>query len=137
MALILDTSAVIGWVERRNRKVVDALAAADRLPMISVVTLGELHQGVESALHANNVAAHEVRLRTLHLAQRRLPRADIDENDAKLFGQLSAQLSRAVSHNDRWIAATALRLKRTLVTEDAALAAALAGCDMDIPVVLC
>ena len=44
MALILDTSAVIGWVERRNQNVVQALAATERLPVISIVTLGELFQ---------------------------------------------------------------------------------------------
>ena len=137
MALILDTSAVIGWVERRNQNVVEALAATERLPVISIVTLGELFQGVESARHANDAAALAIRQRTLSLAQRRLPRVVVDESDAKLFGRLSAVLSRAVSHNDRWIAAAAMRVKRTLVTEDAELGAALAGSGIDIPVVVC
>lgn len=137
MALILDTSAVIGWVERRNQKVIETLAATERLPVISVVTLGELFQGVESARHANDAAALAIRQRTLGLAQRRLPRVGVDESDAKLFGRLSAVLSRTVSHNDRWIATAAMRVKRTLVTEDAELAAALAGSGFDIPVIVC
>lgn len=137
MALILDTSAVIGWVERRNQKVIETLAATERLPVISVVTLGELFQGVESARHANDAAALAIRQRTLGLAQRRLPRVGVDESDAKLFGRLSAVLSRTVSHNDRWIATAAMRVKRTLVTEDAELAGALADSGFDIPVIVC
>lgn len=137
MALILDTSAVIGWVERRNQNVIDALAATERLPVISIVTLGELFQGVESARHANDAAALAIRQRTLSLAHRRLPRVGVDESDAKLFGRLSAVLSGTVSHNDRWIAAGSIRVKRTLVTEDAELAGALAGSGFEIPVIAC
>ena len=137
MALILDTSAVIGWVERRNENVINALAATERLPVISIVTLGELFQGVESARHANNAEALAIRQRTLRLAQRRLPRVGVDESDAKVFGRLSATLSRTVSHNDRWIAAAAMRAKRTLVTEDVELAAALEGSEIDISVIVC
>lgn len=137
MALILDTSAVIGWVERRNQNVIEALAATDRLPVISIVTHGELCQGVESARRANDAAALAIRQRTLNLAHRRLSRVGVDESDAKLFGRLSAVLSRTVSHNDRWIATAAMRVKRTLVTENAELAAALAGSGFDIPVIVC
>jgi predicted nucleic acid-binding protein len=137
VALILDTSAVIGWVERRNQNVIAALAATERLPLISIVTLGELFQGVESARHANDASALAIRQRTLSLAHRRLPRVGVDESDAKLFGRLSAVVSRTVSHNDRWIATAAMRVKRTLVTEDAELAAALAGSGFDIPVIVC
>ncbi len=137
MALILDTSAVIGWVERRNQNVIAALAATERLPVISVVTLGELFQGVESARLANDAAKLAIRQRTLSLAQRRLPRVAVDESDAKLFGKLSAVLSRGVSHNDRWIAAAAMRVKRSLVTEDAELAGALAASGIDIAIVAC
>ena len=46
-------------------------------------------------------------------------------------------MPRTVSHNDRWIATAAVRVKRTLVTEDAELAAALAGSGIDIPVIVC
>ncbi|HTQ21063.1 type II toxin-antitoxin system VapC family toxin [Mycobacterium sp.] len=137
MALILDTSAVIGWVERRNQNVIEALAATERLPVISIVTLGELFQGVESARYANDAAALTIRQRTLSLAQRRLPRVGVDESDAKMFGRLSAALSRTVSHNGRWIATVAIRVKRTLVTEDAQLAAALGRCGIDIPIIVC
>ncbi len=137
MALILDTSAVIGWVERRNQNVIAALAATERLPVISIVTLGELFQGVESARRANDAASLAIRQRTLSLAQRRLSRVAVDESDAKLFGKLSAVLSRAVSHNDRWIAAAAMRVKRSLVTEDAELADALAASGIDIAVIVC
>lgn len=137
MALILDTSAVIGWVERRNQNVIAALAETERLPVISIVTLGELFQGVESARRANDAASLAIRQRTLSLAQRRLPRVAVDETDAKLFGRLSAVPSRAVSHNDRWIAAAAMRIKRSLVTEDAELADALTGSGLDIRVIAC
>ena len=112
MALILDTSAVIGWVERRNQNVIEALAATERLPVISIVTLGELFQGVESARYANDAAALTIRQRTLSLAQRRLPRVGVDESDAKMFGRLSAALSRTVSHNGRWIATVQHRMAR-------------------------
>jgi predicted nucleic acid-binding protein len=137
VALILDTSAVIGWVERRNQNVIAALASTERLPLISIVTLGELFQGVESARRANDAASLAIRQRTLSLAQRRLPRVAVDESDAKLFGRLSAVLSRAVSHNDRWIAVAAMRVKRSLVTEDVELAGALAASGVDIRVIVC
>jgi predicted nucleic acid-binding protein len=137
VALILDTSAVIGWVERRNGNVIQALAATERLPVISIVTLGELYQGVESARHANDAEALAIRQRTLRLAQRRLPRVGVDESDAKLFGTLSAVLPRTVSHNDRWIATAAVRAKRTLVTEDVELATAVEDSGIDVPVIVC
>lgn len=51
MGLILDTSAVIGWVELQGEELVSHLAeaAGDETPAIHAVTLGELERGARQA----------------------------------------------------------------------------------------
>lgn len=67
MGLILDTSAVIGWVEHQSEDLISWLLAAveDATPAVHVVTLGELAQAVRAA---RNDEIRAARLDTLSSA---------------------------------------------------------------------
>lgn len=124
MSVLLDTSAVIGWLERRDAAVIDAIEADPHVPAISAVTLGELHRGVRRA------ADDRVRtVRRLHLdfVADRLDIVPVDRDSASTWAALAEALPRRIGHNDTWIAVAAATTGRHLVTQDDALAAALAG----------
>jgi tRNA(fMet)-specific endonuclease VapC len=126
MGLILDTSAVIGLIERRSAEI-EAIIRSDPIrPVVSILTIGELQHGVSGA-----TASRERRRRqeTLDLVAE-LPAVGLSLATAACFGQLSARMSRRVGVADRWIAATALSRSLTLVTEDRDLAEALHGCEV-------
>ncbi len=46
----------------------------------------------------------------------------IEPEDAVLFARITQATSRAMSHNDRWICAAAIRTRATLITQDADMA---------------
>ena len=117
---MLDTSAVIGWSERNDAGVRAAVQAANEIPNISVITLGELHAGVAHAVKADDQLRVDVRTRTLTLAQS-LGVSYITPEVTECFGALSAELTRRIAANDRWIAATAIVNGAALVTQDASL----------------
>ena len=123
MALILDTSAVIGWVELKHATVVDAIRvhSTDGSPRVHAVTIGELERGVAQA--ANEVTRSRRRA-TLRFAREQLaPVAlEFDGDQPETFGQIAAAVSRKISHNDTWIAAAAVTERRRLLTQDAIFA---------------
>lgn len=92
----------------------------DALPdvlAVSVVTIGELHAGV---LVATDVDARHRRLATLTQALALEP-IPIDERVAEAWAKLRVDLRDAglrMPVNDSWIAATAIALGVTVVTQD-------------------
>lgn len=110
---IADTSVFIGIEADRF----DAAKFQDFEWAVSVVTLGELQLGV---IKAQDPAASARRLETLQLAARFSP-LPVDEEVSKAWALLVAQLhesGRKVPINDSWIAATAIRHKVPVVTQD-------------------
>lgn len=123
MGLILDTSAVIGWVELQPDELVDYLieAAGEETPAIHAVTLGELERGVR---RAGDAVTRRTRLETLAFARDELDVVPLDPRGEQpaLFGLLAASMSRKISHNDCWVTAAAVELHGTLITQDEQLA---------------
>lgn len=115
---MLDTSAIIGWLERTNSSLPALLEAGDSA-LYHPVTLGELHAGIE---RAGTEAELEMRTNTLQFTVQRLQAVAEDVLPAQQFGFLTARFSRRLSHNDYWIvASTVASGGLTLVTEDAEL----------------
>ena len=102
MALILDTSAVIGWVELKDAAIIEALRN-----------------------HSADEVSRARRGATLRFAREQLAPLplDPDGDQSEAFGQVASALSREISHNDTWIVAAAVSERRHLLTQDAALAA--------------
>lgn len=123
MALILDTSAVIGWVELKSAEITKALRdhSVDGSPRVHTVTIGELELGVAQA---DDEVTRARRRATLRFAREQLAPLplDADGDQPEAFGQIAAALSRQISHNDNWITAAAITERRHLLTQDAALA---------------
>ena len=110
---LADTSVFIARESGRALRV-DALP--DRLA-VSVVTIGELRAGV---LAAGDVATRDRRLATLTAALALDP-VPIDERVADAWARLRVtlrELGLRMPVNDSWIAATALALGVTVVTQD-------------------
>lgn len=118
MAVILDTSAVLGWLERKTPATISALRGIGTTPLIHVVTLGELHEGVARSMAAG-AADTDLRQQTIEFVVTRLRRVDDpSEADAECFGWISACTSRKLSHNDKWIVAASIVGGHRLLTED-------------------
>jgi predicted nucleic acid-binding protein len=112
---LLDTSALITQGQ---------LAATDLPPTaaISVITLGELHAGVQLATDGDVAAARRRRLVAVRLAFAPLP---VDEAVAERYGEVLAvarRQQRTVKATDLLIIATAAATARVLCTLDAAQA---------------
>ncbi|MCL2594804.1 MAG: hypothetical protein FWD83_04730 [Promicromonosporaceae bacterium] len=127
---MLDTSAVIGWLERGNERVLQEIAKAELVPCVHLVTVGELVEGCErvrpsagepssaTAVFHRRQRVHDFVVGELVIA----PAPTL--KDAVIFGKISAIVGRSLSHNDKWIMAAALLGGHLLVTEDAAIAVA-------------
>lgn len=126
--LLLDTSAIIGLIERRVESLRTIVAADDAVLHMSIVTLGELEHGVAAAT-TTTIAA--TRRSSLHAVIDATDVVGLDADDASTYGLLSHELRRrgwgprAVGTADRWIAATAITRGLTLVTQDRLLAEAI------------
>lgn len=119
---MLDTSAVIGWLERRDESAAQAISTAKEIPVVHIVTLGELHDGVERARRGSNVEVLASRVATLRFVVSELSVADpLGADDAALFGVVSSVIGRGLSHNDKWILARVVIAEHLLVTQDAGL----------------
>jgi len=120
---MLDTSAIIGWVELQDVGLVQWLldVAGDSVPGVHAVTLGELERGV---LEAPDDTTKERRRATLRFTREELAVVSLSATTEQvhLFGVVSAAVSRKMSHNDCWITAAALEAGDTLVTMDKHLA---------------
>lgn len=136
MGVVLDTSAVIGWLERKNQRIVSAINELGEVPCVHVVTLGELHEGV-ARVRGGPGDIQRSRAATLRFVIDELDVArSPDGREAEVFGLVSARIGRRLSHNDRWILSRCVLDAHHLITEDddladaaesVALAEALAG----------
>ncbi len=118
---MLDTSAVIALVERKHAGVRSAVVESGSVPSISVITLGELHHGVESAPDGGRRRLRQLTVDACEL----MTVKPVSDEVARRYGQLSADVSRRIRAADRWIAATAAIEGSLLVTFDGHLAAEL------------
>lgn len=124
MALILDTSAAIGWVELKDAGVIDAIRehSTDGSPRVHAVTIGELERGVAQAGDETTRSRRRAALRFAREQLDPLP-LDPEGDQPEAFAHIAAALSRKISHNDTWIVAAAVTEQRLLLTQDATLAA--------------
>lgn len=85
---------------------------------VSAITAGELELGV---LRAPDVATRSTRLATLAELRGAYPLLEIDALTASCFARIAAaelDAGRKLRHHDAWIAATALRHRVPVVTQD-------------------
>lgn len=112
---LLDTNILIAVLEGQapvRRHLEDTPLASLRL---SVIVLGELQFGAEESAYTERNRA-----RLAELVQR-LPLAGLDEETARQYARIRAHLEREgtpIGANDLWIAAQALSLGATLVTDN-------------------
>ncbi len=121
MTFVLDTSAIIGMIERQNPRVGEVLRSDGNteLPVCHVVSLGELAGGIHSARVRSDESAVAEREQTLSIARSlAAPRDPLGRSEVECFGIITALTSRKLSHNDQWILACAAAEQAHLVTED-------------------
>ena len=112
---LLDTNILIATLKGRgkNRRQLESKhLSAIRL---SAIVLGELEFGAEKS-----ASGERNRARLAALAQR-LPLVGIDYNTTRHYGKIRALLERPgapIGANDTWIAAPALAIDATLVTDN-------------------
>jgi predicted nucleic acid-binding protein len=110
---LLDTSV---FIARESRRRLDAGSFPDEVA-VSAITIGELRAGV---LAAGDVRVRDRRLATLTHALALQP-VPIDEPVAEAWATLRVLLhegGRRMPVNDSWIAATAIALGVSVVTQD-------------------
>jgi len=127
-ALLLDTSAIIGLLERHTPALRQAVEEQTLPIHVSAITLGELHHGVEAS---SDQVTRQRRRTSLEAIEMSCNPVEVTTMESSVYGVLSARLRsagfgpRAVGAADRWISATAITRNFTLVTQDAILANAL------------
>jgi len=112
---LLDTNILIAALKGR----LEVRKRLNSLPLsamrLSAIVLGELEFGAEKSAHGERN-----RIRLAALAQR-LPLVGIDFDTTRHYAQARALLERKgtpIGANDTWIAAQALAIKATLVTDN-------------------
>jgi len=110
---LLDTSV---FIAREAGRPLDGLPDE---PAVSVITLGELHLGV---LRAKDGTTRARRLRTVSRVEREFDAIPIDAETARIFASIVAETrdaGRRPRAMDAWIAATAVRHRLVVFTQDA------------------
>jgi len=112
---LLDTNILIaalkGHPDVRSRLEATPLAAVQ----LSAIVLGELAFGAEKSAHGDRNRAH------LAALVQRLPLVGVDDGTARHYATIRAHLERQgtpIGANDLWIAAQALQMQATLVTDN-------------------
>ncbi|MGK9169489.1 PIN domain-containing protein [Inquilinus limosus] len=112
---ILDTNILIAALNGRptvRQRLEDMPLDALRL---SAIVLGELEFGAEKSAHGERNRAR------LEALARQLPLVGIDRDTTRRYAQVRALLERQgtpIGANDTWIAAQALAIDATLVTDN-------------------
>lgn len=112
---LLDTNILIAALKGQapvRRHLEDTPLSSLRL---SIVVLGELQFGAEKSAYAGRNRARLAEL------MQRLQLAGLDEGTARQYARIRAHLERQgtpIGANDLWIAAQALSLEATLVTDN-------------------
>ena len=122
---MLDTSAVIGWLERDNPMIIEILEHETEIPLIHMVTVGELHEGVRRARDHRPDVLHQRRATLRFTLAELRPCHHPMTSDAECFGLVSVHTSRQLSQNDKWIIAHAAVHGHDLATEDLGIGAAI------------
>jgi hypothetical protein len=117
MGMIFDTSIWIGLSEEQITEEAASEAAGEQQVFISVISLGELNFGVESA---GDLAIRMHRRRALRTFEE-MPVLDVTAQTANAFGMLAAFLKQTgrsprTRVNDLWIAAQAIENDFALLT---------------------
>lgn len=112
---ILDTNILIAALKGRPavREKLESLPLTGM--RLSAIVLGELEFGAEKSAHGER---NRARLATL---AQRLPLVGVDYGTTRHYGQVRARLERQgtpIGANDTWIAAQALAIDATLVTDN-------------------
>ena len=121
---MLDTSALIGLHEA-HPEVATYLAGVleqhddGTVPKTHQVVLGELWTGVVAVGDADDPGNRRRPVLDTALG---LDVETIEPDDAVRFAQITQVTTRAMSHNDRWTCAAAIRTRSTLITQDADMA---------------
>ena len=115
MPYLLDTNILIAALKGHSdiRERLESLSVNDL--RLSAIVLGELEFGAEKSAHGER---NRARLATL---AERLPLVGIDATTTRHYAQVRALLERQgmpIGANDTWIAAQALTIKATLVTDN-------------------
>ncbi len=124
MGVMLDTSALIGLHEA-DPEVTTFLVGVLRqhddgtVPKTHRVVLGELWTGVLATGNSDDL--DNPRRPVLDTASS-LDIETIEDDDADMFARITNATKRAMSHNDRWICAAAIRTRSTLITQDQGMA---------------
>lgn len=120
---MLDTSALIGLHEAHPEVATYLRGVLERhddgtVPKTHQVVVGELWTGV---LAVGGDDPDNPRRPVLDTALG-LDVETIEPDDARRFAQITQVTTRAMSHNDRWVCAAAIRTRSTLITQDADMA---------------
>ncbi len=115
MLYLLDTNILIAALKGRSevRQRLETLSFNNM--RLSAIVLGELEFGAEKSAHGER---NRARLATL---AQRLPLVGVDATTTRHYAQVRALLERQgtpIGANDTWIAAQALAIKATLVTDN-------------------
>lgn len=115
MLYLLDTNILIAALKGRSevRQRLETLSFNNM--RLSAIVLGELECGAEKSAHGER---NRARLATL---AQRLPLVGVDATTTRHYAQVRALLERQgtpIGANDTWIAAQALAIKATLVTDN-------------------
>jgi tRNA(fMet)-specific endonuclease VapC len=112
---LLDTNVLIAALKGRP----EVRQRLESVPLsslrLSAVVLGELEFGAEKSAHGER---NRARLATL---TQRLPLVGIDYDTTRHYAQIRARLEQQgtpIGANDTWIAAQALAINATLVTDN-------------------
>ncbi|RMF82552.1 MAG: type II toxin-antitoxin system VapC family toxin [Chloroflexi bacterium] len=112
-ALLFDTNAAIGLLNG-DSQVEQIVDNTDEI-FVPVIVIGELYLGAE------NSGRVEKNLRRVDQFAQRYAILSCDEDTARWYGRIAAQLrskGRPIPQNDIWIAAIARQHELTLLTRD-------------------
>jgi predicted nucleic acid-binding protein len=124
---LVDTSV---FIARETGRPLDTARIADELT-VSIITIGELRQGV---LSATTVSIRDKRLVTLNVAQSWDP-LPVDDAVAAAWARLRLLLrdaGRRMPANDSWIAATAVSAGVPILSQDDDFDAASGVSDLEV-----
>lgn len=112
--MILDTNALSAWADGQP-EIKPVLVSATKL-VVPAVVLGEFDFGIRQSRHYRRYTGW------LERSLRHVEIAAVDEETAKLYGQIRLELKKAgtpIPLNDAWIAAAALQFQFPVVSRDA------------------
>ena len=112
--MILDTNALSAWADGQP-EIKPVLISATKL-VVPAVVLGEFDFGIRQSRHYRHYTGW------LERSLRHVEIAAVDEETAKLYGQIRLELKKAgtpIPLNDAWIAAAALQFQFPVLSRDA------------------